>query len=56
MRTMLAITATVVAMLVIKMTWRKPFAYLFTRIPPATHPDCKPRFRRWENGVEVFDG
>ncbi|WP_193596090.1 hypothetical protein [Microbacterium sp. YJN-G] len=29
--------------------------WLFTRIPPATHPDCRPRFRRWQHGVLVFD-
>lgn len=28
-------------------------AWLFTRIPPATHPDCAPRFRTWHHGVEV---
>ncbi|GAT73566.1 putative small intestine sodium-dependent phosphate transport protein [Microbacterium sp. HM58-2] len=28
-------------------------AWLFNRIPPATHPDCAPRFRTWHRGVEV---
>lgn len=31
--------------------WRKPVAWLLTRVPPATHPDCAPRFKI--NGVEV---
>lgn len=55
MRTMLAIVATLIAMLFIRLTWRKPSAYLFTRNPVETHPDCKPRYRTWKNGVEVFD-
>lgn len=32
---------------------RKPIlVLLFTRIPPETHPDCKPRYRTWKNGIE----
>ncbi|MGQ7313388.1 hypothetical protein ACUOFU_16905 [Microbacterium arabinogalactanolyticum] len=31
-----------------------PFVeWVFTRIPPATHPDCAPRARAWHHGVEV---
>ena len=55
MRTILIITATLTAVLVIRKTWRKPTAYLLNRVPVATHPDCKPRFRNWKNGEEVFD-
>jgi hypothetical protein len=28
-------------------------AWLFTRIPPATDPACKSRFRTWRNHIEV---
>lgn len=33
--------------------WARPTAWMLTRIPPATHPDCHPRFRVWDHGVEV---
>lgn len=26
--------------------------WVFTRIPVETHPDCKPRYRTWKNGIE----
>lgn len=28
-------------------------AWLLTRIPPATHPDCAPRYKVKQHGVEV---
>lgn len=31
--------------------WQPTIAWTLTRIPPATHPDCKPRYRTWRNGV-----
>lgn len=33
--------------------WARPTAWMMTRIPPVTHPDCHPRFRVWVHGVEV---
>lgn len=27
--------------------------WFFTRIPVETHPDCKPRYRTWKNGIEI---
>ena len=33
--------------------WQRPVAWIMTRIPPATHPDCAPRSRVWHHGVEV---
>ncbi|MBN7792417.1 hypothetical protein [Microbacterium esteraromaticum] len=30
--------------------------WLLTRVPPPTHPDSRPRFRRWVNGVPVESG
>jgi hypothetical protein len=33
-----------------------PFiGWLFVRIPPATHPDCAPKYRTWHNGVPTED-
>lgn len=32
--------------------WRGPTRWLFTRIPPATHPDHVDRVRVWDHGVE----
>lgn len=29
--------------------------WLFTRIPPATHPDCRPFIRTYKRGVLVED-
>lgn len=29
--------------------------WMLTRIPPATHPDCRPFIRRYEHGVLVED-
>lgn len=26
--------------------------WVFTRIPVETHPDRKPRYRTWKNGIE----
>lgn len=26
--------------------------WFFTRIEVGTHPDCKPRYRTWKNGIE----
>lgn len=33
--------------------WPDFIGWVFTRIPPATHPDCRPRYRQWQHGVEV---
>lgn len=31
-----------------------PFiGWVFTRIPPGTHPDCKPRQRVWHQSEEI---
>ena len=32
--------------------WRGPTAWLFTRIPVPTHPDCHTRIRVWIGGAE----
>jgi hypothetical protein len=26
--------------------------WMLTRVLPATHPDCRPRYRTWTGGVE----
>ena len=49
------IIATLITATICGYTWwtRKPvLVWLFTRIPPETPPDCKPRYRTWKNGIE----
>lgn len=40
------------ASIVVALThWRKPIAWVLTRIPPDTHPDCAPRYRTCHEGA-----
>lgn len=52
MRTAASLTAGAILAWCILAIWRGPTAWLFTRIPPATHPDCRTRIRVWHNRIE----
>ncbi len=30
--------------------WPSFIGWVFTRVPPATHPDCTPRYSTWHHG------
>lgn len=32
---------------------KRALAWFFTHNPPATHADCRPRYRTWKNGIEI---
>ncbi len=55
MRTIRHITLAILITIIIRRTWKPAAKWVFTRIPVETHPDCKPRYRTWKNGIEIVD-
>lgn len=51
MKTILAVLAGISLTLAAVAIWQPSLAWIFTRIPPATHPDCAPRYLTWHGGV-----
>jgi hypothetical protein len=62
MRVILGIVAGITATIIGYIVWQPAIdrrlaehaiAWVFTHNPPATHPDCKPRYRTYHHGVET---
>lgn len=43
----IGVTASILAYII----GRPTISWVFTRVPPATHPDSRPRFKSWRDGV-----
>lgn len=52
MRTLIGLVATITASILAYILWRPTLNWVFTRIPPETPADWKPRMRTWKNGIE----
>lgn len=52
MRTIAAAIIGALIMWIIMAIWAGTSAWVFTRIPPSTHPDCRTRIRVWHRSVE----
>lgn len=51
MRMVVGIACGITVSIIAYAIWQPALAWTFTRVPPATHPDCKPRYRTWSRGV-----
>lgn len=52
MRTATGVILGAVAAWCVLAIWHGPTRWLFTRIEPATHPDCHTRIRVWHMQIE----
>lgn len=55
MKVLLGLGAGITASILAYLLWRPTIAWTFTHNQPATHPDCRPRYRTWHAG-DVSEG
>lgn len=53
MKTALALATGATLTILAYTLWQPTLGWTLTRVPPATHPDCRPRYRTWHNGTLI---